>query len=81
MFFSLFVLYRETVYGNEKGNGGSQPPMMLVFHGKYTKMDPGWHIRNLGEVSTNYQVKKKKKKKKTVIFKIWTDRPEQTVST
>ena len=56
MFCSLFILYRETVYGNEKGSGGSQPPMMLVFHGKYTKMDPGWHIRNLGKVSTNYQV-------------------------
>lgn len=39
---------KEEVYGNEKGGGGSQPPMMLVFHGKYTQMDPGWHIRYLG---------------------------------
>ena len=45
--FNLFC--RETVYGNEKAIGGSQPPMMLVFHGKYTDMDPIWHIRNLGK--------------------------------
>lgn len=46
---------KEEIYGNEKGGGGSQPPMMLVFYGKYTKMDPAWHIRYLGLTSgTSY---------------------------
>ncbi|XP_060579357.1 glycosyltransferase 8 domain-containing protein 1-like [Ruditapes philippinarum] len=39
---------KEEVYGSERGGGGSQPPMMLVFHNKYTSMDPIWHVRYLG---------------------------------
>ena len=41
--------FREEVYGNERGGGGSQPPMMLVFYNMYTTMDPNWHVRFLGK--------------------------------
>jgi hypothetical protein len=44
----MYVTFREEVYGSERGGGGSQPPMMLVFHNKYTSMDPIWHVRYLG---------------------------------
>lgn len=46
---------KEEVYGNEKGRGGSQPPMMIVFYKKYTAIDPSWHVRYLGWTSgTSY---------------------------
>ncbi|CAH1775439.1 unnamed protein product [Owenia fusiformis] len=38
----------QEIYGNEKGGGGSQPPMMIALYKKYTLMDPMWHVRNLG---------------------------------
>ncbi|KAL4221725.1 hypothetical protein ACF0H5_019980 [Mactra antiquata] len=46
--FWLVLNTKEEVYGNERGGGGSQPPMMLVFHDKYTQLDPRWHVRYLG---------------------------------
>ncbi|XP_046375843.2 glycosyltransferase 8 domain-containing protein 1-like isoform X1 [Haliotis rufescens] len=39
---------KEEVYGNEKGGGGSQPPMMLVFHKLYSNINPMWNVRHLG---------------------------------
>ncbi|XP_033763664.1 glycosyltransferase 8 domain-containing protein 2-like isoform X2 [Pecten maximus] len=39
---------KEEVYGNERGGGASQPPMMIVFYDKYTEIDPNWHVRYLG---------------------------------
>ena len=36
------------MYGNERGGGGSQPPMMIVLHNKYGVIDPLWHIQYLG---------------------------------
>jgi hypothetical protein len=48
-FYNFTVLfYREEIYGNERAEGGSQPPLMIVFYKKYTNIDPGWHIRYLG---------------------------------
>jgi hypothetical protein len=48
-FYNFIVLfYREEIYGNERAEGGSQPPLMIVFYKKYTNIDPGWHIRYLG---------------------------------
>lgn len=39
---------KEEVYGNERGGGASQPPMMIVFYKKYTEIDSNWHVRYLG---------------------------------
>ncbi|XP_060069303.1 glycosyltransferase 8 domain-containing protein 2-like [Ylistrum balloti] len=39
---------QEEVYGNERGGGASQPPMMIVFYQNYTELDPNWHVRYLG---------------------------------
>ncbi|ELU07130.1 hypothetical protein CAPTEDRAFT_44527, partial [Capitella teleta] len=39
---------RENVYGNQQGGGGSQPPMMIALYGKFSVMDPLWHVRHLG---------------------------------
>lgn len=39
---------KEGVYGSEKGGGGSQAPIMLVFYNRYTAMDPNWHVHYLG---------------------------------
>ncbi|XP_076472573.1 glycosyltransferase 8 domain-containing protein 1-like [Babylonia areolata] len=39
---------REELYGNERGGGGAQPPMMLVFYNKYTPIDQLWHVHFLG---------------------------------
>ncbi|XP_021353559.1 glycosyltransferase 8 domain-containing protein 1-like isoform X2 [Mizuhopecten yessoensis] len=39
---------KEEVYGNERGGGASQPPMMIVFYNQYTEIDPNWHVRYLG---------------------------------
>ncbi|KAK3802670.1 hypothetical protein RRG08_001933 [Elysia crispata] len=46
---------REEVYGNERGGGGSQPPMMLVFYNRISPIDTLWHVRYLGWTSgTSY---------------------------
>ncbi|KAL8571961.1 hypothetical protein ACOMHN_026173 [Nucella lapillus] len=39
---------KEELYGNERGGGGAQPPMMLVFYDKYTAIDQLWNIHFLG---------------------------------
>lgn len=39
---------REELYGNERGGGGAQPPMMLVFYNKYTPMAQIWNVHYLG---------------------------------
>lgn len=46
---------KEEVYGNERGGGGSQPPMMLVFYNRISPIDSMWHVRYLGWTSgTSY---------------------------
>ena len=39
---------RERVYGNVHSEGGSQPPMMIVFYRRYHLLDPMWNVRYLG---------------------------------
>lgn len=46
--FWLELNTKEELYGNERGGGGSQPPMMLVFYNKYTPIDQPWHVHFLG---------------------------------
>eukprot|EP00118_Oscarella_pearsei_P011042 m.70992 g.70992 ORF g.70992 m.70992 type:complete len:390 (+) comp35724_c0_seq1:811-1980(+) len=39
---------KENIWGGQSGGGASQPPVMIVFHQKYSKLDPLWHVRHLG---------------------------------
>ncbi|XP_070561625.1 glycosyltransferase 8 domain-containing protein 1-like isoform X2 [Ptychodera flava] len=36
------------VYGNQRGGGVAQPPMLIAFYGKHSTIDPYWHVRHLG---------------------------------
>ncbi|XP_077998634.1 glycosyltransferase 8 domain-containing protein 1-like [Glandiceps talaboti] len=36
------------VFGNQRGGGASQPPMLIVFYGKHSTIEPFWHVRHLG---------------------------------
>ncbi|XP_056430499.1 glycosyltransferase 8 domain-containing protein 2 [Hyla sarda] len=38
----------ENLYSSTVGGGVSTPPMLIVFHGKYSAIPPTWHIRHLG---------------------------------
>ena len=43
-------VFREEVYGAEKGGGASQQPMMIALYDKISHItDPLWHVRYLGE--------------------------------
>ncbi|KAK2145738.1 hypothetical protein LSH36_660g02038 [Paralvinella palmiformis] len=39
---------REEIYGSGRAEGGSQPPMLIVFYDKYTPISPLWNLRYLG---------------------------------
>ncbi len=41
---------QEPVYGTGPAGGGSQPPMMIVFHNKFALIDPVWHLRGFGGI-------------------------------
>ncbi|XP_051912168.1 glycosyltransferase 8 domain-containing protein 2 [Hippocampus zosterae] len=36
------------IYSSAMAGGVVTPPMLIVFHGKYTVLDPIWHVRHLG---------------------------------
>ncbi|KAM4037973.1 glycosyltransferase 8 domain-containing protein 2 isoform 1-T4 [Anomaloglossus baeobatrachus] len=38
----------ENLYSSTIGGGVSTPPMLIVFHKKYSIIPPAWHIRHLG---------------------------------
>ncbi|XP_069829734.1 glycosyltransferase 8 domain-containing protein 2 [Dendropsophus ebraccatus] len=38
----------ENLYSSNVGGGVSTPPMLIVFHGKYSAISPAWHVRYLG---------------------------------
>lgn len=40
---------RENLYSSSLGGGVATSPMLIVFHGKYSTINPLWHIRHLGE--------------------------------
>ena len=44
------LTFRENLYGNAKGGGGSQPPVMIELYKKHATIDPMWHVRHLGEL-------------------------------
>ncbi|XP_041331239.1 glycosyltransferase 8 domain-containing protein 2 isoform X3 [Pyrgilauda ruficollis] len=38
----------ENLYSSTLGGGVATSPMLIVFHGKYSSINPMWHIRHLG---------------------------------
>ncbi|KAM9684469.1 glycosyltransferase 8 domain-containing protein 2 isoform 2-T4 [Dama dama] len=38
----------ENLYSSSLGGGVATSPMLIVFHGKYSTINPLWHIRHLG---------------------------------
>ncbi|KAG7498139.1 glycosyltransferase 8 domain-containing 2 [Solea senegalensis] len=40
--------FRQNIYSSAMAGGVATPPMLIVFHGKYTTLDPLWHVRHLG---------------------------------
>uniref|UniRef100_E9PWN8 Glycosyltransferase 8 domain-containing protein 2 n=1 Tax=Mus musculus TaxID=10090 RepID=E9PWN8_MOUSE len=43
----------ENLYSSSLGGGVATSPMLIVFHGKYSTINPLWHIRHLGSESAN----------------------------
>ncbi|XP_041637104.1 glycosyltransferase 8 domain-containing protein 2 [Cheilinus undulatus] len=40
--------FRLNIYSSAMAGGVATPPMLIVFHNKYTTLDPLWHVRHLG---------------------------------
>ncbi|XP_039906284.1 glycosyltransferase 8 domain-containing protein 2 isoform X1 [Simochromis diagramma] len=40
--------FRQNIYSSAMAGGVATPPMLIVFHDKYTILDPLWHVRHLG---------------------------------
>ncbi|KAL6460239.1 hypothetical protein MHYP_G00319980 [Metynnis hypsauchen] len=40
--------FKENLYSSAMAGGVATPPMLIVFHDKYTTIDPKWHVRHLG---------------------------------
>lgn len=47
----IFLLSnRKNIYSSAMAGGVATPPMIIVFHDKYTTLNPLWHVRHLGKV-------------------------------
>ncbi|KAG8439422.1 hypothetical protein GDO86_005581 [Hymenochirus boettgeri] len=44
----------ENIYSNNIGGGVATPPMLIVFHEKFSPINPYWHIRYLGWSTDNH---------------------------
>ncbi|XP_037616710.1 glycosyltransferase 8 domain-containing protein 2 [Sebastes umbrosus] len=40
--------FRQNIYSSAMAGGVATPPMLIVFHDKYTTLDPLWHVRHMG---------------------------------
>uniref|UniRef100_A0A8C7Y790 Glycosyltransferase 8 domain containing 2 n=1 Tax=Oryzias sinensis TaxID=183150 RepID=A0A8C7Y790_9TELE len=40
--------FRQNIYSSSMAGGVATPPMLIVFHAKFTRLDPLWHVRHLG---------------------------------
>ncbi|XP_074554198.1 glycosyltransferase 8 domain-containing protein 2 [Halichoeres trimaculatus] len=40
--------FRQNIYSSAMAGGVATPPMLIVFHDKFTSLNPMWHIRHLG---------------------------------
>lgn len=45
---SLFLSFRQNIYSSAMAGGVATPPMLIVFHDKYTTLDSLWNVRHLG---------------------------------
>lgn len=48
---NTLLFCRENLYSSTLGGGVATSPMLIVFHGKYSAINPMWHIRHLGKFS------------------------------
>nr|XP_055046798.1 glycosyltransferase 8 domain-containing protein 2 [Misgurnus anguillicaudatus] len=44
----MAINFRENLYSSAVAGGVATPPMLIVFHNRYTTIDPLWHVRHLG---------------------------------
>lgn len=44
---------RHNIYSSAMAGGVATPPMLIVFHDKYTTLDPLWHVRHMGKIVTH----------------------------
>ncbi|KAM9311619.1 glycosyltransferase 8 domain-containing protein 2-like [Gastrophryne carolinensis] len=44
----MMLNVEENLYSTNIGGGVATPPMLIVFHKKYSPIAPSWHIRHLG---------------------------------
>lgn len=40
--------FKHNIYSSSVAGGVATPPMLIVFHDKYTTLEPLWHVRHLG---------------------------------
>ncbi|KAJ8386956.1 hypothetical protein AAFF_G00161330 [Aldrovandia affinis] len=40
--------FKNNLYSSAMSGGVATPPMLIVFHGKFTTLDPIWHVGHLG---------------------------------
>lgn len=48
MFLLSFLSTRQNIYSSAMAGGVATPPMLIVFHDKFTKLDSLWNVRHLG---------------------------------
>ncbi|XP_072530041.1 glycosyltransferase 8 domain-containing protein 2 [Salminus brasiliensis] len=44
----MSINFKENLYSSAMAGGVATPPMLIVFHDRYTTIDPKWHVRHLG---------------------------------
>lgn len=44
----FFLSSRKNIYSSAMAGGVATPPMLIVFHNKYTTLDSLWNVRHLG---------------------------------
>lgn len=47
-FFFSFLSTRQNIYSSAMAGGVATPPMLIVFHDKFTRLDSLWNVRHLG---------------------------------
>lgn len=65
---SCLLSCRHNIYSSTMGGGVVTPPMLIVFHDKYTTLDPMWHIRHLGKTSRSRgHIKRERDERKYIV--------------
>ena len=61
----FFLSTRQNIYSSAMAGGVATPPMLIVFHDKYTTLDPLWNVRHLGRSSFSWH------KNNLTVFPTW----------